>query len=238
VKLTLILRRSPFFRRTVDLPKATLAGGAQQRTIVNRNLLVQEVPFVNGVKTGHTAQAGYVLVASGTRDGVTMLTAVLGAPSESARDADTITLLRYGLGRYRAVRATVRGREMARVKLRYRDERVPLVARDSLVRTVRRGERLQVRLIGMPDEIEGPLPAGSKAGAAEVRVRGRVVARVPLVLARHLDGTPLYERLASYAARPMTVLLVAVLALCSLQLALLRRWAERRRRRRGQTELA
>jgi serine-type D-Ala-D-Ala carboxypeptidase (penicillin-binding protein 5/6) len=238
VKLTLILRRSAFFRRTVDLPRATIGSGGEQRTVVNRNVLLEQVPYLNGVKTGHTIQAGYVLVGSAARAGVTMISVVLGEPSEASRDSDTLELLRYGLGRYRAVRAAVRGRQMARVKLRYRDEHVPLVAGADVVRTVRRGEGLQVRLMGIPDEIEGPLPGGSRAGTIEVRRRGRVVARAPLVLARDLDATPLYDRLVSYAGRPMTVVLVVVLAICSLQLALLRRRAERRRRRRGQAELA
>ena len=58
---------------------------------------MRNVPSPNGVKTGHTQQAGYVLVGSATRRGVTVVSAVLGDPSEAARDADSLALLRYGL---------------------------------------------------------------------------------------------------------------------------------------------
>ena len=58
------------------------------------------VPWINGVKTGYTLDAGYVLVGSGTRKGVTLLSVVMGAPSEAARDQDTLSLLRYGFSLY------------------------------------------------------------------------------------------------------------------------------------------
>src|SRR3954471_5833675 len=77
----------PFFAKTVDRPRATLTSGARVRRILNRNRLVRDVPFVDGVKTGHTGQAGYVLVGAGERKGVRMLSVVLGEPSENARDA-------------------------------------------------------------------------------------------------------------------------------------------------------
>ena len=66
-------------------------------TFRNQNGLVRTVPWVNGVKTGHTRGAGYVLVGSGTRDGVTVLSAVLGDPTDAAREQDSLALLRYGL---------------------------------------------------------------------------------------------------------------------------------------------
>ena len=58
------------------------------------------------MKTGHTSTAGYVLVGSATRNGVTVVSAVLGDPSEAARDADSLALLRYGLDRYHKLAAT------------------------------------------------------------------------------------------------------------------------------------
>ena len=80
---------------------ADLKTGDQPRHIVTRNLLINSTPFVNGVKTGHTLDAGYVLVGSGEEHGTTLISAVLGTPSEAARDADTLELLKYGFGQYK-----------------------------------------------------------------------------------------------------------------------------------------
>src|SRR4051794_21329591 len=70
VTLAGVLLRKPFFALTVNRPRATLSSGARVRRIVNRNSLVREFPFVHGVKTGHTQQAGYVLVGEAQRHGV------------------------------------------------------------------------------------------------------------------------------------------------------------------------
>jgi D-alanyl-D-alanine carboxypeptidase (penicillin-binding protein 5/6) len=66
----------------------------------------------------------------------------------------------------------------------------------------------------------------------------RVVARAPLVTADAIRAASFAQRLRSYAERPLTLLAVAVLATCSLQLVVLRRRAQRWRRSRGQAELA
>ena len=58
---------------------------------------------MDGVKTGHTSGAGYVLVGAGHRDHARVISVVLGTPSESARDSETLELLRYGLGRFATI---------------------------------------------------------------------------------------------------------------------------------------
>ena len=239
VKLTLVLRRNAFFRAVANLPSARLRSGSHARTILNRNLLVRDGPVVNGVKTGHTASAGYVLVGSATRRGVTVVSAVLGDPSESARDADSLALLRYGLRRYHRVAAVKRGATFATAKLRFRDERVRLVATRTVRRVARRDERLIARVVGAPAEVEGPLPAGARMGTIVVRWRGRTVARVALVTARAISGASVLQRAGGLIGRTLIVLAAAAAALGSLQVVLLRRRLQRRRRgRAGGTEIA
>jgi D-alanyl-D-alanine carboxypeptidase (penicillin-binding protein 5/6) len=232
VKLTLILRRHPFFRKVTNRPRATLRSGARTRTVLNRNTLVRTWAPANGVKTGHTLGAGYVLVGSAARRGVLVVSAVLGAPSESARDADTLALLRFGLARYRRVVALRAGRRLRTVPVEGHDEAAALVAARTVRRTIRRGERVRLRVRGVPERLEGPLPAGARAGTVDLRWRGRVVERVPLVTARAVPAPSLASRAGDAAGRALLVALLAAGALGSLQLVLLRR-RRRRRRRRG-----
>jgi serine-type D-Ala-D-Ala carboxypeptidase (penicillin-binding protein 5/6) len=231
VKLTLLLRRNEFFRQVTDLPRATLKSGAHPRAIVNRNRLVRTVPEVNGVKTGHTIDAGYVLVGSAAKNGITVISAVLGDPSEAARDADSLALIRYGLARYHRATPVRRDHVYATVKLAHRDQRTQLVATHTVVRTARRGERLPIRMLGVPAELDGPLPAGSRVGTIVVRQRGRTVARVPLVTRRAIAAASVLQRGDDVLGRTLTVVILSVVALASLQLVLLRRRAVRRRRR-------
>jgi D-alanyl-D-alanine carboxypeptidase (penicillin-binding protein 5/6) len=232
VKMTLILRRNAFLRETVDRPKVTLKSGAHPRTFLNRNLLVRSVPAVNGVKTGHTNSAGYILVGSASRDGVTVLSAVLGDPSEAMRDSDSLALLKYGLSRYHVVTAVKDGQVVGRSTLSHRDEQVDLVAGATVRRTARRGDKLVVTVLDAPTTIDGPLPKGARVGTITVTQRGKVVARVPLQTADAVDAATFFDRLRDWLGSPVTLVLLAAFAVCSLYLALLRRRAVRRRQRR------
>nr|WP_246851773.1 D-alanyl-D-alanine carboxypeptidase family protein [Patulibacter sp. SYSU D01012] len=224
VKLTLLLRRYPVFREIVDSRSLRLTSASPAITVENRNTLVQTIPWVDGVKTGHTSQAGYALVASGRRHGVSVVTVVLGTDSEAARDRDSLALLRYALGRYRRVTAVRRGAAVGRLPLRYRDARVALRADAAVVRTARRDERLSTRLVGTPADVEGPLPAGTRLGTIEVRQRGRVVARVPAVTATAVAKATFWERLDDELARgPVRALVVVAVVLLAALAVLLAR---------------
>jgi D-alanyl-D-alanine carboxypeptidase (penicillin-binding protein 5/6) len=232
VKLTLILRRNAFFRETTNLAKVTIKSGAHPRTFANRNLLVRNVPAVNGVKTGHTNSSGYILVGSASRDGITVLSAVLGDPSEAARDSDSLNLLRYGLARYHVVTAVKQGQVVGHAALSHRDEQVDLVAGTTVKRTARRGDKLVVTVSGAPTTIDGPLPKGARVGTVTVTQRGKVVARVPLQTADAVDAATFFDRLRDWLGSPVTLVLLAAFAVCSLYLVLLRRRAVRRRQSR------
>lgn len=182
-ELARVLLRNERFAEIVDRPLATLRSGARRRTIDNRNRLVRTYPFVDGVKTGHTRSAGYVLVGSATRGGASVVSVVLGTPSEAARDSDSLTLLDWGLDRFRRVRAVRAGRSLRSASVKHFDDRrVRLEAGRSVALTVRRGARVTTR-VDAPTELEGPLPAGRRVGTAVVLVNGKPAARVPLVTA-------------------------------------------------------
>ena len=233
-KLALILLRDPFFARTVNRRSATVVSGDRRRTIVNRNALVREVPWMNGVKTGYTSQAGYILVGSASRRGVRFVSAVLGVPSEAARDADTLDLMRFGQRRYRRVVALRRGAVLASPTLDFRaDEHVDVVAARTVRAVVRRGQRPQVRVTGVPDELAGPLRRGQRVGTAVVSYRGRELARVPLMTAEAVPAAGVVDKVSS-ALPPIWLLAVAAAVLaCSLHLVLRHRRRVRRRRARA-----
>lgn len=231
-KLTLILRRNAFFRETTNLPRVTLKSGNHPRTFANRNVLVRNVPAVNGVKTGHTSTAGYILVGSASRAGVTVVAVVLDDPSESARDSDALNLLKYGLSRYHVVTAVKKDQIVSHAALSHRDEQVDLVAGATVQRTARRGDKLVVTVNGAPTTIDGPLPKGARVGTVTVTQRGKTVARVPLQTADPVDAATFFDRLRDWLGNPVTLILLGAFALCSLYLVLLRRRAVRRRQRR------
>ena len=192
--LARLLLRDRRFAAIVDRPVATLSSGARRRTIDNRNRLIAAHPFVDGVKTGHTREAGYVLVGSASRLDARVVSVVLGEPSEAARDAETLTLLRWGLDRFRRVQPVRAGRTLARATVKHFDRRVALSAARGVGLTIRRGARVRTR-VDAPDELEGPIEAGTRVGTAFVTVDGREEARVPLVTASEVPEAGFLRRL-------------------------------------------
>jgi D-alanyl-D-alanine carboxypeptidase (penicillin-binding protein 5/6) len=215
------LLRNGRFARIVDMPKATLESGSRPRVVENRNDLVAAYPWVDGVKTGYTLNAGNVLVgAAGRGRRARVISVVLGEPSEATRDADTLTLLRWGLRRFSRVQVLDRGRSLARTDVEYRDETARLVPRRGVVLTVRDGQRLR-RRVKAPDELEGPLAAGKRVGSVTVLVDGRPVQRVALVTAADVPGAGTLRVVLSVLAVPLT-LLIALAILVAAILAILR----------------
>lgn len=199
--LTLRLRRERAFRRIVGTRSVELKSGDRTREIANRNTLLQKASWANGVKTGHTLGARYVLVGSGTRKGVTLVSVVLGAPSEAARDSETLKLLDYGFSLYRESRPVREGEELAAPALRYQDATLPLVARRGLRVAARRDQEVET-FISAPEEVEGPVERGEELGEVTATVDGEEAARAPLVAARGADQATVLQQARSRLPGP------------------------------------
>jgi D-alanyl-D-alanine carboxypeptidase (penicillin-binding protein 5/6) len=175
------LLRVPLLARIVSEPSARLADGI---ALENLNDLLGRYRWVVGVKTGHTAEAGWCLVAAARLDGVHLTSVVLGAPTFADQDLDTLAMLRFGLHRFERVPIARSGQVFAKVGVIGRPRRVRLVASRSLALVVARSAALRSSRVGVPARVRGPLPAGTVEGHIRVRERGRVVAEVPLVTAK------------------------------------------------------
>jgi serine-type D-Ala-D-Ala carboxypeptidase (penicillin-binding protein 5/6) len=185
-----VMRTQPFFRHVTSLPRASIRVGPRSRLVMNLNTLVGRVRWVTGVKTGHTIDAGYVLVGSGTRDGMTLISAVLGAPSETARESDTLALLRYGFDAFRLTAPVTAGAVLARrPETGFPGRQAELIAGGTVRRVLRRGALIRVR-VRAPKHLTGPLRANSLIGSAEVLADGRLLARIPLRLRSAVAAPP------------------------------------------------
>lgn len=229
--LARLLLRNPRFAAIVDQPTALLQSGARRRVVANRNTLVRRHPFVDGVKTGHTRRAGYVLVGSASGRGAQVVSVVLGDPSQAARDADSLALLRYGLDQYRRVPVVRAGRVVARTGVRWFDDaEAALAAPGDVALTVRRGESVRTAA-DIPEEVEGPLPRGERVGTLRILYRGRTVRTVPLVTAADVPGAGTIRRLTAALGVALTLIAILATVVASLLVALRIRAVRRRRAR-------
>lgn len=185
--------RNPAVRRIARLRSITLNGV----TFAARNNLLSTYPGTIGVKTGHTDAAGWSEVAAVRRNGVTVYTTVLGAPSESVRDADLAELLDYGLSRYRRVVVADPHRMYGQVATQYGRSSVHLVAPRRIVRAVRTGRPLVERVV--TDGRAGlPVRTGDTLGRVQILQDGRTVASSPLVAKESVSRPGVFGRVGWY----------------------------------------
>jgi D-alanyl-D-alanine carboxypeptidase (penicillin-binding protein 5/6) len=233
VTLATVLRTNKFFKKIVDSPSGTLKTGNHPRTFRNRNRLVGRYPFVNGVKTGHTRGAGYVLVGSASRNGIQLVSAVIGTSSEAARDSDTMALFNWAMPRFQRIRAVIEGRPMATAQIKFRPAaELKLVPSRTVRRIVQRGHRAAVKVsVHAPAVVEGPIHRGQQLGRVEVQQGGKLVATVPLIAEGSVPAAGIAQKTKSAASRPLIPIGVAIAALGATVL-LARRRAQTSRRSR------
>lgn len=189
VALASELRAKPLFRRIVDTPRRRVRLASGPEVLVNRNNLVREEPFVTGVKTGTTVEAGYVLVFSARAKGVDLVGAVLGAPGEAERDAAALRLLEYGAALYARRVVVAEGRRVGSLDLGAERGIVPLVADSELKATVRRGTEATIEF-EPPAATDEAVARGQVVGSAAVLVDGERVGSVDVVAARGAPRKP------------------------------------------------
>jgi D-alanyl-D-alanine carboxypeptidase (penicillin-binding protein 5/6) len=206
------LLRNKTFASIVKLPQARLRTGARPRIIANRNDLVARVPWIDGVKTGHTLGAGYVLIGYGRQSGVRLVSVVLGEPSETRRDTDTLALLEHGFSLYRHVRVASPNQGFAKAHVRfYGDRTVNLVTPGRISVAVRPDERLKTQ-IDAPKSLEGPLERGTRVGTLTVFSDGERVRVRPLVTAESVPAAGFFRKAASHLGIVLAIGLGVVLA--------------------------
>jgi D-alanyl-D-alanine carboxypeptidase (penicillin-binding protein 5/6) len=230
-KLAAIDMRIPAFAKIVDHTHATLRSGSRTRVVINRNDLVGHYHYVDGVKTGHTQQAGYVLVGAAHRSGASVISVVIGEPSVAKRDSDSIALLRWGLRQYHEVAVFKASRPLAAPSIHQHGGRAQLVPARSVTLTLRRGVPVRLRRF-VPTELKGPLPRGRVVGRAQAIAGGRVVASIPLVTAASVPGPSFMRRLEG-VLRDVLIGLAVLFALLACTLVALRVRVVRRQRARS-----
>ena len=212
VALTSILLKNKLFANAADSASANLKTGDEPRHIVTRNLLLNSTPFVTGVKTGHTLDAGYVLVGSGKQHGTTLVSAVLGTPNEAARDADTLALLKYGFAQYKPQLPVKKGTEIASPKLSWRGDHLALDAARAVPVDVRAGQKVATS-VRAPSEVDGPIQRGQKLGSVSVTVDGRPAGSSPLVAAEPVSKATLFQKATSILLSPLVLLLIGAIVI-------------------------
>ncbi len=172
----------------------------------NRNRLLLRDRTVDGVKTGHTEAAGYCLVASALRDGMRLISVVMGTDSDEARMRESQKLLSYGFRYFETQKVYQAHAALKTATLWYGDrDEIQLGPPEDVFVTIPRGhyEDLKAEL-SVPRVIEAPVEEGAQLGELRLSLDDKTVYKTPLValaaapqggiVSRLWDGTYLFFR--------------------------------------------
>ena len=164
----------------------------------NRNRLLWRDSSIDGLKTGHTEEAGYCLVASSKRRGMRLISAVLGAKSDESRARESQKLFSYGFRHFETKQIYTVGEIIKEnAALWYgAEDFLNLTIADDVTLTYPRGEKKNLAAeITVDNEIKAPITAGQVLGSLEVTLDGKSLISVPLVAEKDIAEAGFLSRI-------------------------------------------
>jgi serine-type D-Ala-D-Ala carboxypeptidase (penicillin-binding protein 5/6) len=181
-----LIHRFPDYYRYYSMREFTWNKHTQQ----NRNGLLGRDPSVDGIKTGHTESARYCLVSSAKRNGMRLISVVLGSPSIKAREDASATLLNYGFTFYETVKLQDAGKPVMTPQVfKGSAESVTVGSPNEISITIARGQGASLtKEAKINSPLVAPLALHARVGEYVVHSGDEVVTRVPLVTLAKVDA--------------------------------------------------
>lgn len=149
----------------------------------NRNRLLWRFQYADGLKTGHTNDAGYCLVASATKDGMRLISVIMGSSNDDARTEDSIRLLTYGFRFFETHKLYNAGTAVTKVRVwKGQNKEVTLGINRDLYITSPIGQYKNLKTtIQLNDPIKAPIAKGQPYGTLNIAFNNQVIQSEPLV---------------------------------------------------------
>ncbi len=163
----------------------------------NRNLLLWRDASVDGLKTGHTEEAGYCLVASAKQGSQRLISVVMGASSEQSRAVETQKLLTWGFRFFETYQAYRAGDVLSQVPVWMgKSDQLDIGPLNDLVMTIPRDSQkdLKAEMKVHPD-IRAPIRKGDTLGNVVITLNGEVLLDRPLVALNDVDQAGFFKRM-------------------------------------------
>ncbi|EAW30618.1 D-alanyl-D-alanine carboxypeptidase [marine gamma proteobacterium HTCC2143] len=166
-------------------------------TQTNRNRLLWKDDSVDGLKTGHTEEAGFCLVSSAKRNGMRLISVVMGAKSQSAREVESQKLLSYGFRYFETHQLYSTGDALTATKIwAGAGDSLSLGVERDIHLTIPRGKHKDIEAVmDLAEFIKAPVSAGNEYGELVIRLDGEELLREPLFALESIEQGGIFKRL-------------------------------------------
>lgn len=169
----------------------------REAMLVNTNKLINLYPGMDGLKTGHTQEAGFCLTATAQRNDMRLISVILNAETESARSEMTSRLLDYGFNAFDKELFISKGDKVQNIEVPNGKETITSaeVAKNLYV-VVRKGTKASIdKQVVVQDELEAPIKKGQVIGEELIVQDGQVLARVDLLAVEDIEKANFFTRI-------------------------------------------
>ncbi|AGL01980.1 D-alanyl-D-alanine carboxypeptidase family protein [Desulfoscipio gibsoniae] len=196
--MAIILRQAltyPQFTKISSIYRYDIRGG--DFVLWNTNKLLKWYEGVDAGKTGWTNEAKYCLAATAKRDGLRLISVVLGTPEPRSHFRETIKIFNYGFARYEAVHFAQRGERIKIVNVsKGTIDQVGVIAGADIAMAVPRGQKQNYKGKALlPEEIIAPLNKGQKVGEFVLLEGEKEVQRVPLLAQNQVGRASVFRQM-------------------------------------------
>jgi len=169
----------------------------------NRNALLITDPTVDGLKTGHTDAAGYCLVASSNREGMRLISVIMGTKSQQARADQSRELLNWGFGHFTTVTKAPAGQFVSKLPVWFGEaDEVELATGDNLqILTSKTQKNKITTVVNIPESLEAPIKKGQEVGKMMAVIDGKAVASVPIIATNDIEQSGFMSRTWEHIVR-------------------------------------
>lgn len=163
----------------------------------NRNALLYTDPTVDGLKTGHTDEAGYCLVSSSKRGSMRLIAVVMGTKSMQERADQSRALYSWGYANFENVRPYAAGTVLGSPRVWFgKAEAVKVGLAQDMTLTLARGDAARLKAeMQMQPAVKAPLAKGQPVGTLSLTLDGQVVGTQPIVALEPVEEAGFFVRL-------------------------------------------
>ncbi len=166
----------------------------------NRNTLLWRDPSVDGLKTGHTDAAKYCLTSSAERDGMRLVTVVLGASSADARATHSQALLNYGFRFFESHQLYRAGQALIKKRAWYGEKKeVSLGIKEDITITIPRGRYNDLKpFMQVAKQLHAPITKYQSVGKVIINLDDTKYAEVELVALEDIAEGSIVQKISDY----------------------------------------
>lgn len=169
----------------------------------NRNRLLWREASVDGLKTGHTNEAGYCLISSGKRDGTRLISILMGAPTDAARANDSQALLNWGFRFYKTHALFDANQTLATPRVWLgKNKTTPVGLASPMYVTIQTGTYSQLKpQVDIKNALEAPIKQGQVVGTLNVYLKDTLITSAPLIALKDDPKGNIFSRMWDHVAR-------------------------------------